>query len=211
MMPSQGNILFSVLPPSPSVFSEVSVIFWYSLCEDERWLVLHVKAERQQSYYWGSVHGHFLKKTSWEIFFLLFFFLFSCIGGNAMNGEIAWYLAYTGVLIWIKKSTSADRFLHMPRALWWSLQILNFHFLSFSQKYMAICKAYFVCVCVFLRGRFANVVVTFSFHYFPTHFHQFCLLKMILFCCPVMFTWKINLAWEVPYLLCRQWKLLLCR
>lgn len=98
LMLSQGSILFSLyllhfspaLPSTPSYFLKC-LLFSDIQSLKMRWLVLIVKAWRQQPYYQDKFMGIFSKENHWEqfihIFVCLFVCLFSCMGGNAVIGE----------------------------------------------------------------------------------------------------------------------------
>lgn len=148
LMLSQGSTLFSLyllnFPPAlsstPSCF--LKCVFFSDIQSLKmRWLVPAVKTWRQQPYYQDVVvHGHFLQGKPLRTFFicLFVFYLFVCLlAWEEMQwmGRLAWYSAYTVILVWIKESISASHFSYICKALWWPLNILFSSFEFYPNLY----------------------------------------------------------------------------
>lgn len=111
--------------------------------------------------------GIFSKKWLRKMFPLRIFF-FNCIGGDAMNGETCLAFSVTEAFwsgLW--KPTSAEHFSHVHRALWWSLKIFYFRFLSFIQTYTAVLKTYCAYVCVLFKGEVCKCWCNIFYFIFP--------------------------------------------
>lgn len=128
------------------LFSKVSAAFWYTAVKMKGGLYScmprHVDSITLLGpWSWTFSPDNLLRKILPHKFFCVCVFVLIAQQKMKWMKRLDCHFACTGIFVWIKEPSRAGRFSHKSRALWWSLKIFNFFFITiFIQIHEDFCK-----------------------------------------------------------------------